>query len=704
MKNYIFAGVMLAACLSAGAQEQQEKLPAFPGAEGFGRYTTGGRGGAVYHVTKLTDDGSEGTLRWAIGRAGKRTIVFDVSGTIHLTSALSVNNANCTIAGQSAPGDGICIADYPFTINANNVIVRYIRTRLGNKFVANHEGDGLGAMDHDNIIIDHCSVSWSIDECCSVYGGKNLTVQWSIISQSLANAGHTKGAHGYGGNWGGSGCTYHHNLVAHHVSRVPRLGPRYTTQLDERLDLRNNVYYNWAGNGCYGGEAMKVNIVNNYYKPGPGTQTRPAKIQYRIAAPGIRTEEYCTTYPSFAPTKHIWGKYYVTGNANPLYPQIINGDNNWQLGVIEQIDANGNDGTFTQATKDSIKLTSPIDFYAVTTHTAASAYEKVLAYAGASLHRDAVDELIVSDTRNGAATYTGSTVGVPGMIDSQDDIRPANAGADWSAWPTLNSTAAPADTDGDGMPDTWEEANGLNKNDASDGALTAENGYTNLENYLNSLVETITNGELADGELMGTKLYEEEAVTSMTFEVSGRTHDSDNAATWTFNDADKNITITNNKGKSYGTGNSSTVKFSAANYTITIPEGMLLTAIRFSGYNNYNDNDAYIGNLADETFTSAQYVFPRNKETRTYDIQLTNPASGSVSFSIKNKQTALTLQLTLVSGSTNAITRFESSADALVNVYTTGGTLIRSKVRKAESTVGLPRGIYIVDGQKVIVG
>lgn len=689
------------------AQQQTEKLPAFPGAEGFGRYTVGGRGGVVYHVTKLDDDGSEGTLRWAINKSGKRTIVFDVSGTIHLKSALAVGNSYCTIAGQTAPGDGICIADYPFTINANNVILRYIRTRLGNKYVAYHEGDGLGAMDHDNIIVDHCSVSWSIDECCSVYGGKNLTVQWSIVSQSLANAGHSKGAHGYGGNWGGSGSSYHHNLVAHHVSRFPRLGPRYTTQLDERLDLRNNVYYNWAGLGCYGGEAMKVNIVNNYYKPGPGTETRPSNIQYRIAAPGIRTTEYCEKYADYWPTHHVWGKYYVAGNTNTKFTDIVNGNHNWEWGVLEQIDANGNDGTFTSVTKDTIRLTEPIDFYCVTTHTPEKAYEKVLAYAGASLHRDAVDELIVSDTRNGVATYTGATVGVPGMIDSQDDIKPAGAGANWSAWPTLNSTTAPADTDGDGMPDAWEEANGLNKNNAADGAATAANGYTNLENYLNSLVETITNGQLADGTEMGTKEYEKEdaPIVSTTFDVSPTTSASNDGAAWTFSDdAQKlSVTITNNKNKEYSTGNNGTVKFSAAQYTMTIPTGLRLNAIKFTGYDNYTDGTSYIGEVNGENFSSDQYVFPTTKETKTFDITLTTPATTSTTFSIKGKQAALKLQLTLVSGGSNAIERFEHNADKPVNVYNASGVMVRRGVVKSESTTNLPQGIYIIDGQKVIV-
>ena len=493
---------LLALALTASAQ--QSSLPAFPGAEGFGMYTTGGRGGEVIHVTTLDDGTQKGTFRYACTQSKTRTIVFDVSGTIHLTSELKLNKDNVTIAGQTAPGDGICIADYPFVVSANNVIIRYMRFRLGNKQVANHEGDGLGGMDKKNIIIDHCSVSWSIDECLSVYGCENLTVQWCIASQSLRASGHSKGNHGYGGNWGGAGASYHHNLMAHHDSRVPRLGPRPSTQTREQMDLRNNVFYNWAGNGCYGGEGMKVNIVNNYYKPGPATNKRSTTIQQRIAAVNIRTSEY-TKHDTSSPNQwdvmwHVWGKYYVNGNVNSKYSSVTN--DNWTYGMYNQIDKSGNDGTYTDRTKDTIRLSAPIPFQAVTTHTAEQAYERVLDYAGASLHRDWVDDLIVSDTRQGVATYTGSAEGdYPGIIDSQDDNRPVNAGSDWQPWPVLNQTALPTDTDQDGMPDEWETAHGLNSNNAADRNTLDASGYTNLEVYINSLVADITSQQNADGTL-----------------------------------------------------------------------------------------------------------------------------------------------------------------------------------------------------------
>ena len=494
---------LLALALTLHANDQ---LPAFPGAEGFGMYATGGRGGEVIHVTTLEDGTQKGTFRYACTQSKVRTIVFDVSGTIRLKSELRLNKDNVTIAGQTAPGDGICIADYPFVVAANNVVIRYLRFRLGNEALKTnntaHEGDGLGGMDKKNIIIDHCSVSWSIDECLSVYGMENLTVQWCIASQSLRASGHSKGNHGYGGNWGGARASYHHNLMAHHDSRVPRLGPRPSTQTREQMDLRNNVFYNWCGNGCYGGEGMNVNIVNNYYKPGPGTAKRSTTIQQRIASINIRTTEY-TKHGTASPNQwdvmwHVWGKFYVNGNVNSKHSNVTL--DNWTYGIYNQIDANGNDGTYTQLTKDTMRLSQPVVFHQVTTHSAEQAYERVLDYAGASLHRDWVDQLMASDTRQGVASFTGKANGDnPGIIDSQEDNRPADAPADWQPWPVLNSDPCPTDTDQDGMPDEWENANGLNPNDKADGACDSGNGYTNLEVYMNSLVADITASQNAGG-------------------------------------------------------------------------------------------------------------------------------------------------------------------------------------------------------------
>ena len=489
----------LMASVTAFAQE----LPSFPGAEGHGRYTIGGRGGTVYRVTSLEDTNTPGTLRYAATQKGPRTIVFDVSGTIFLKSDLKVSNDYITIAGQTAPGQGICIADYAFIIAANEVIIRYVRFRPGNKSAIENElePDGLGGMDRKNIIIDHCSVSWSVDECLSVYGCENLTVQWCIVSESLRHSGHSKGAHGYGGNWGGNKATYHHNLMAHHASRAPRLGPRAGTQENEYVDYRNNVIYNWAGNGCYGGEGMKINIVDNYYKPGPATPN--SAVRYRIAKIGIRTEEYCNTYPAFAPMKHVWGKYYVNGNVVEGNAEVTS--DNWTKGIYAQINNNDCDGLFTDVTRDTIRLNEPLETNVITKHTAQRAFRQVLRYAGASLDRDIIDHRIVQETEYGTYTYKGSVSGALGLIDTQDDVKPNGA---LSAWPELSDRGVTAeqllDSDGDGMPDYWEIEMGLNPFNAADGkiaTLSAE-GYTNLEVYMNSLVAEITakQNEFEDGD------------------------------------------------------------------------------------------------------------------------------------------------------------------------------------------------------------
>ena len=680
---------MLAAILLclASITAAQDRTQAFPGAEGFGRYTTGGRGGNVYHVTSLADDGSEGTLRWALGKAGAKTIVFDVSGTIHLQSALNISIGNVTIAGQTAPGDGICVADYPVAIKANNVIVRYMRFRLGNNNVLVNGADGwdaFGGFDQQDWMIDHCSVSWSIDECLSVLGNKNTTVQWCLVAQSLVNSGHSKGAHGYGGNWGGSGASFHHNLIAHHGSRTPRLGPRPTTQLDERMDMRNNVIYNFGGNGCYGGEGMKVNIVNNYYKPGPGTPTD--KKGYRIVGIGVRTNSYVETYPDYAPALHLWGKYYVAGNYNSKYSNVNN--DNWTYGIINQVDANSCDGTFTAETKDSIKLSEPIGFLLTTTHSAEDAYERVLDFAGACLNRDSFDALMVSDARNGTATYTGEGLS-KGFVNSQDDNKPADADDSWSAWPILNSKDAPKDTDGDGMPDEWELANALDATDPNDGKTIGADGYSNLENYLNSLVADITEAQNAGGTPLENAISESEETAITSLEIVPETANGD----WTFSNG---CSMTMSTAKDYSTSSScgiKSIKYSNnVTYTIHLPEGISISSIDFQGFANDDNADGYLAELNGKTFGSTDYVFPSRTggEAVSYNIELENSVSGSISMKFV-KQVGMRITLHTATN-IDGINSIMSNEETNVPVYDLTGRR-RSKNAK---------GIVIIGNKKVL--
>jgi len=471
--------------------------PAFPGAEGFGKSATGGRGGQIIYVTNLNDSGT-GSLRAAVTASGARIVVFKVSGIIALASDLKITNPNITIAGQSAPGDGICLKNYSVSIDADNVIIRFMRFRMGDE--AQHEGDALGGRFRNNIIVDHCSMSWSTDECVSIYNNDNITLQWCIISESLRNSVHGKGAHGYGGIWGGKNASFHHNLLAHHDSRNARLGEYAGSNyaLTDLVDIRNNVIYNWGSNSTYGGEAMNVNIVNNYYKPGPATiANNGSSKQGRIISIDKNKIKGTEVY-------NMWGKFYVDGNYIVGNTNATN--DNWTYGVYNQFHStyttypssctNSSGATIpceytipvSNADKIAMKLDTPFEINNnVTTHSAVEAYNKILLYGGASLVRDVIDTRIINETSTGTFTYNGSLGSTKGIIDTQSDV---------GGWPTYNATTAPLDTDNDGMPDAWEDTKGLNKNSASDGISTSlDGGYTNVEVYLNSLVETIINNQ-----------------------------------------------------------------------------------------------------------------------------------------------------------------------------------------------------------------
>ncbi|OAQ37924.1 pectate lyase [Pedobacter psychrophilus] len=454
-----------------------ETAYAFAGAEGAGKNTTGGRGGKIIKVINLNDSGS-GSLRDAIGQTGARIIVFEVSGNIKLKSSLQIKNANVTIAGQTAPGDGICIQDYDFLINANNVIIRYMRFRLGATNVATIESDAFGGRDIESVMIDHCSMSWSIDETASFYHNKNFTMQWCIISESMTNSGHVKGAHGYGGIWGGSPATFHHNLLANHTSRNPRFdgGLRYSagsgTMIGkygiDKVDYRNNVIYNWSSNSAYGGENGEYNMVNNYYKAGPATPTSKNKRIMQV------TKDVTTGASNPAAYGVGYGTFYIVGNYVVGNTAVTT--NNWNGGVDY-------DSGVTQA---MVQKTTAFPSTEIPEHTAQQAYDAVLLYVGASLKRDAVDTRVTTDVKNGTATFTGSISKLPGIIDTQTDV---------GGWPLLMQTTTPLDTDGDGMPDAWETANKLDPKVANPNGHDLSTGYENIEVYLNSLVKDITDNQ-----------------------------------------------------------------------------------------------------------------------------------------------------------------------------------------------------------------
>ena len=474
-RNYAFLFIILLCAVFAQAQT----TPAFPGAEGFARYTTtGGRGGDVYHVTNLNDSGS-GSLREGL-KKGNRTIVFDVAGTIELKSDLVVNNGDLTIAGQTAPGDGICLRNYCFHIKTDNVIVRYIRSRLGDDSGA--ETDAAWARNQKDIIVDHCSFSWSVDETASFYGVENFTMQWCYITESLAASTHVKGAHGYGGLWGGNKASYHHNLLAHHYSRTPRLVGNDEFPEKCLIDMRNNVIYNWGPVlGCYGGGGGSYNFVNNYYKPGPATNEKPA-IAGRITQAGVDDTFF----------EH--GVFYLSGNRFDYTSPYLGSKAQQNAKASDEDNYEGLHIVASEyAEKDDYIADREFVVRPTTTHTAEIAYEKVLRYGGCCLRRDAIDERVANDVRTGGYSYVsgdkGSNGSTGGLIDAPEDV---GGYVEYTA--TELEMRNKLDSDGDGIPDYWETQYGLNKDYAADGNLKTvdENGeYTNLEMYLNSLVQDI---------------------------------------------------------------------------------------------------------------------------------------------------------------------------------------------------------------------
>jgi pectate lyase len=446
--------------------EIDEKTIAFPGAEGFGKFTTGGRGGKIFIVSNLQDKGA-GSFREAAEAKEKRMIVFAVSGTIHLETKLTIKG-DVTIAGQSAPGDGICLADHSVSLGGDNIIIRYLRFRMGDKnqkggmVDGNGGDDAFGGVRRKNIIIDHCSMSWSTDEVFSIYAGDSTTVQWNIISEPLNYSYHFETGdkdyehHGFGGIWGGRHLTAHHNLFAHCINRNPRFdGIRNAPE--ENVDYRNNVLYNWGGNSIYAGEGGNYNIVHNYFKYGPSTNTN---ARYRIVSPG-----------KWDKPPIPYGKFYVDGNYVDGSAEVTK--NNW-LGIEM-----GNKGT--EADKKESVVDKPIPSIAIPLQTAKEAYEAVLKFVGASYKRDTLDERIINDVKNGTGRFIDVQGGFPHGTAYELTV---------NAWPRLRTLPAPMDTDRDGMPDDWEKSKSLKADNAVDASdHTLDKHYTNIEIYLNSLIK-----------------------------------------------------------------------------------------------------------------------------------------------------------------------------------------------------------------------
>lgn len=536
MKQKVFT--LLAASLISAASMAQ--APAFPGAEGHGRYVTGGRGGKIVHVTNLNDSGT-GSFREAV-KSGNRIIVFDVAGVIALKSDLKFAD-NITILGQTAPSPGITLRYYTVQPGNNNII-RFLRIRRGQEKNINDGADATWQRNKTGIIYDHCSFSWSIDEVASFYDNNNFTMQWCTVAESLTNPGHSKGAHGYGGIWGGKLASFHHNFVAHLMNRGPRFnGARYgwtgyTSNKEystykwqnavqaENVDFRNCVMYNAQGT-CYGGPGGgQINIVNNYYKAGPshslkGTTLNGLKVdvstgkergsQDRITLVTLSTQS--NSDKNHPELYDMTSRYYINGNTTETTEGSKTANKDWKgvsydkgvpslNGEYYSPDANNFYGDAVAHTTISgkscvkIKMDEPAPTGQVTTHSAAEAYEKVLAYVGASLFRDEIDARYMEEAKTGTATYKGSITNSPGIIDKVSDVK----GYTEDNFGT-GTRPADFDTDKDGIPNEWEKANGLNPNNASDAitySLDEKGYYTNIEVYANSLVENIMKAENQD--------------------------------------------------------------------------------------------------------------------------------------------------------------------------------------------------------------
>ncbi|WP_406843757.1 T9SS C-terminal target domain-containing protein [Flavobacterium soyae] len=451
---------------------------AFKGAEGYGRYAVGGRGGKVIEVTNLNDDGP-GSLRDAINQEiGPRTIVFNVSGNIKLASRLVANQPYITIAGQTAPGEGITISRAPIGLTGNDGVIRFLKVRIGGGTTF----DGMGLTGADYSIIDHCSISWTIDESFSSRGAHHISLQRTLISEALNVAGHDKypagKMHGFAATIGGDIGSFHHNLLAHNQGRNWSIGGGLNGDgyYTGRLDITNNVVYNWGQRTTDGG-ANEVNFVNNFYKPGASTKIFVAlNAQHEGVGKGMQ-------------------RYYFNGNIMPGY-------------FDEKSQEKGRKSTISHNEKVDYETFVDKPFFPsyVETQSAKAAYKNVLSDVGANQpFFDKHDNRIVEETLKGTFTYKGSKSGLGGMIDNEQDA---------GGWPNFASETRPTDwdTDHDGLPNWWEKAFGLNENSASGDFSDAnqdadKDGFTQLDNYLNWLAQPHYFINLKDKKTLSTADY-----------------------------------------------------------------------------------------------------------------------------------------------------------------------------------------------------
>lgn len=460
IRRFILSALMLMSLAVATAA-----VPAFPTAEGYGRWATGGRGGQVVEVTNLDDSGT-GSLRWALSQYSNQpiTVVFRVSGIIHLESDLRCSRtAGTTIAGQTAPGDGICIRGAKANFGGcENLIMRHLRFRIGldenDDFI---KGGSIGIENAKNWIIDHCTFGWSGEENMTIYDNDLTTIQWCIVHEGLYDAGHGKGARGYGCQWGGQRATYHHNLLAHNKSRSPRFNGARSNDTHVLMEYVNNVNYNWGNqNSCYGGDLVegkthRVNFINNYYKPGPARKNSSYFVQSSFNGGQNKTQI---------------AQWWMSGN-------VMEGNTSYTNNNFNGLDAS--QYTSKGIAKAKLMASGPFEIAdPVKAESAKDAYNSVLAGAGA-FPRDAVDARIVNEVKTGTAPHRGSVAGVaPGIID-----KPSDAGG-YPEYKTYNQVT---DADHDGMDDAWETKHGFDPTNAADRNLILKSGYTALEAYINSL-------------------------------------------------------------------------------------------------------------------------------------------------------------------------------------------------------------------------